>query len=68
MGLIRLKDWDELAFTFGTAATESFHRLIFDDNTGALLFDGDGSNYDTAAVQIATLSTLSLAFSDIAVI
>ena len=48
---------NEGAFTIGTAATTSDHRIIFDDATGALFYDGDGVG-ELAAVQFATLTSV----------
>ncbi len=42
-------------FRIGAAAADSSDRIIYNNVTGALLFDGDGTGA-TAAVQIATLA------------
>jgi RHS repeat-associated protein len=42
-------------FMLGVAATTAQHRFMYNNSTGALLFDSDGIGA-TAAVQIATLS------------
>jgi Ca2+-binding RTX toxin-like protein len=42
------------AFTTGSAATTTGHRIVFDSASGALLYDADGSGA-IAAVQFATL-------------
>jgi Ca2+-binding RTX toxin-like protein len=46
------------AFTTGVAATSANHRIIFDNLSGALLYDADGSGAGVA-VQFATLTGLS---------
>ena len=43
------------AFTIGSAAHDADDRIIYNDLTGALMFDADGTG-DTAAVQFATLN------------
>lgn len=43
------------AFTTGTAATNSSQRIIYDNSTGAVYYDADGSGAE-AAVQFAILS------------
>ena len=56
------------AFTTGTAATTADHRIIYDQNTGALSYDADGSGSGTA-IQFATVATnLNLAGSDFVII
>lgn len=50
------------AFTVGSAATASDHRIVYDPATGALLFDADGSGAG-AAVQFATLDNLPASLS-----
>jgi Ca2+-binding RTX toxin-like protein len=42
------------AFTYGTAAADASDRIIFNSNTGALIYDRDGTG-SAAAVQFATL-------------
>ncbi|HYI65013.1 MAG TPA: hypothetical protein VEW71_09025, partial [Allosphingosinicella sp.] len=42
------------AFVVGSAAADADDRIIYDQSTGALYFDADGSG-DGAAVQFATL-------------
>ncbi len=42
------------AFAYGTAATDASDRIIFDSNTGALIYDRDGTG-SAAGVQFATL-------------
>ncbi|MBC1222825.1 calcium-binding protein [Nostoc sp. UCD121] len=44
-------------FTIGTSATTSSQRFIYDDSTGALFFDQDGSASGFTQVQFAKLST-----------
>jgi len=46
------------AFTTGTAATTTGHRIVFNSASGALLYDADGSGA-IAAVQFATLVGLN---------
>jgi serralysin len=43
------------AFRIGTSATDGTDRIIYDDQTGALYFDADGSGGSSAQVQFATL-------------
>ncbi len=55
-------------FTIGAAATTADHRIVYDDTTGALSYDADGSGVG-AAVQFATLATgLALTSDDVLVI
>jgi Ca2+-binding RTX toxin-like protein len=55
----------EEQFTLGSAATTDSQRFIYDDTTGALFFDADGTG-DSEQVQIATLSSgLALGNTDI---
>ena len=55
----------EEQFTLGSAATTDSQRFIYDDATGALFFDADGTG-DSEQVQIATLSSgLALGNTDI---
>ncbi|MBX3428475.1 MAG: M10 family metallopeptidase C-terminal domain-containing protein [Hyphomonadaceae bacterium] len=59
---------DASAFLIGAAATDAAHRIIYDDTTGALFYDADGSGAD-AAVQIANLAVgLALTNSDFIII
>jgi Ca2+-binding RTX toxin-like protein len=44
------------AFHLGSAATAASHRVIFDNTTGALSFDADGSGTTATQTQFATLS------------
>jgi len=44
------------AFYIGSSAQELFHRIIYDDTTGDLFYDADGSATDYAAVKIAILT------------
>lgn len=54
-------------FTIGSAATTIDHRIIYDDSTGGLFFDADGTGA-IGQVMFATLSTgLSLVSNDIVV-
>ena len=56
------------AFFIGTAAHDADDRIIYNDVTGALLFDADGSGAG-GAVQFATLSTgLALAASEFVIV
>lgn len=56
------------AFTTGTAATDAADRIIYNQSTGALLYDADGTG-STAAVQFATLTAgLSLTSADFVVV
>ena len=50
---------DSNAFYSGTSAVDADTRIIYNSNTGALLYDADGTG-STAAVQFATLSSASL--------
>jgi serralysin len=43
------------AFHIGTGAADANDRIIYDDQTGALYFDADGSSSSSAQVQFATL-------------
>jgi Ca2+-binding RTX toxin-like protein len=43
------------AFRVGTSATDGSDRIIYDDQTGALYFDADGSGTGSSQVQFATL-------------
>jgi Ca2+-binding RTX toxin-like protein len=43
------------AFNAGTEATEADDRIIYNADTGVLLYDADGTGA-TAAVQFATLT------------
>ncbi|MCA3284798.1 MAG: hypothetical protein ING16_18275 [Roseomonas sp.] len=43
------------AFTIGAAATTSAHRIIYNNVTGALFYDADGSGAGSV-VQFATLA------------
>ena len=55
-------------FVVGTAAIDAKDRLIYNKNTGAVFFDGDGVG-GTGQVQFATLSTnLTMTHNDISVI
>ncbi|BBF93228.1 CAP domain-containing protein [Blastochloris tepida] len=56
------------AFYAGTAAHDSTDRIIYNPNTGALIYDADGTG-SAAGVQVAQLTTgLALQSSDFAVI
>jgi serralysin len=46
---------DATQFALGTAAQDATDRIIYDDTTGALLFDSDGVD-GAAAIQFATVS------------
>ncbi|NES25016.1 MAG: calcium-binding protein, partial [Symploca sp. SIO3E6] len=55
-------------FTIGSAATNASDRFIYNDTTGALFFDPDGTG-TIGQVQFAQLSTgLALTNSDIFVV
>ncbi len=53
-GLVANATITEEQFIIGTAATTTSHRFIYDNNSGNLFFDEDGTG-TLAAVQIATL-------------
>ncbi|NEP56688.1 MAG: hypothetical protein F6K31_06640 [Symploca sp. SIO2G7] len=56
------------AFTIGSAATKASDRFIYNDTTGALFFDPDGTGA-LAQVQFAQLSGgVALTHSDIFVV
>jgi Ca2+-binding RTX toxin-like protein len=56
---------DESQFTLGTAATNTSDRFIYDNTTGALFFDVDGTGANQQ-VQIANLQAgLALNNTDI---
>ena len=58
------------AFQLGTAANDSGDRIIFNQSTGALLYDADGTGA-TAALQFATVSggvAVGLTFSNIHIV
>jgi Ca2+-binding RTX toxin-like protein len=56
-------------FTIGTSATTSNQRFIYDDSTGGLFFDQDGSDTGFAQVKFAQLSTgLSLTNNNFVVV
>ena len=44
------------AFAIGSEATTASERILFDDTTGALFYDADGSDTQYSAVQFASLS------------
>jgi Ca2+-binding RTX toxin-like protein len=44
------------AFAIGTAAQDADDRIIYDPNTGALYFDGDGSGTGVGAIQFAAIA------------
>jgi Ca2+-binding RTX toxin-like protein len=53
-------------FTLGTAAADANDRIVYDQTTGNLLYDADGTGA-TAAVQFATLGATThpvIAFTD----
>jgi Ca2+-binding RTX toxin-like protein len=53
------------AFTFGVVARDAEDRVIYDQASGALLFDRDGSGEDFSAVKFAELQPgLALSASD----
>lgn len=60
------------AFRIGTAAADASDRIIYNDATGALFFDRDGSGSAYKAVQFADLSaglkSAGIAYSDFFVI
>ncbi|MFN6465135.1 MAG: beta strand repeat-containing protein [Nostoc sp. DedVER02] len=56
-------------FTIGTSATAIAQRFIYDDSTGGLFFDQDGSDTGFAQVKFAQLSTgLSLTNNNFVVV
>jgi Ca2+-binding RTX toxin-like protein len=58
----------ETQFVLGTAAADTSDRFIYNQSTGALFFDIDGTGA-TAKIQIATLTTKPvISFEDIVVI
>jgi Ca2+-binding RTX toxin-like protein len=58
----------ETQFVLGTAAADSDNRFIYNQGTGALFFDVDGTGA-TAKIQIATLTNKPvISFEDIVVI
>jgi Ca2+-binding RTX toxin-like protein len=58
----------ETQFVLGTVAVDASDRLIYNQSTGALFFDADGTG-SAAQVQIATLTTKPIiGFGDILVI
>jgi Ca2+-binding RTX toxin-like protein len=63
--LVKRSVLDESQFTLGSAATTDSQRFIYDDTTGALFFDADGTG-ESEQVQLATLSSgLALGNADI---
>jgi Ca2+-binding RTX toxin-like protein len=63
--LVKRSVLDESQFTLGTAATNTSDRFIYDNTTGALFFDVDGTGA-SEQVQIANLQTgLALSNADI---
>jgi Ca2+-binding RTX toxin-like protein len=58
----------ETGFVFGTSATADYVQFIYDQSSGSLKFDSDGSGAG-AAVEIASLGAGTvLAFSDIRIV
>jgi Ca2+-binding RTX toxin-like protein len=58
----------ESQFVLGTAAADASSRFIYNQSTGALFFDADGTG-TSAQIQIATLTTKPvISFNDIVVI
>jgi Ca2+-binding RTX toxin-like protein len=56
------------AFVIGTGASTAQHRMIYDDTTGHLFYDRDGTG-TAAQIQIATLeSGLTMSFGDFLII
>ena len=51
------KIYTSQALAFGSAATSSSHRILFDQVTKALMYDPDGTGNE-AAVRFATLEGL----------
>lgn len=47
------------SFVVGTAAVGAEDRIIYNNTTGALSYDADGSGADHAAVQFATLGSIT---------
>jgi subtilisin-like proprotein convertase family protein len=56
--LTRLGTLTADAFTMGTAATRTTQRIVYDNTSGQLFYDADGSGAD-AQIQFATLTDLS---------
>jgi Ca2+-binding RTX toxin-like protein len=56
------------AFNVGTAATEADDRIIFDNTTGKLYFDADGSGAGTQTLFVELTGVSNLQASDITII
>ena len=60
---------DERSFVVGTAATTAQTRIIYDDATGVLLYDADGTGTRAGAIQIVRLTAgLDLTADDFLVV